>query len=122
VSKFNTVKTIGYGLFLWLIITALIGAVYGFGIYFEIVDSPWVGFVAALVAWGTGLIFAQEMGVITLNRAWAVGLVWLLIPLALDLIIIAQFTNEVFNSWQYWFGHALVFLSPLMVYHGGRKN
>jgi hypothetical protein len=114
-TSFNNIKALAYAAFLWLIITGLIGAVYGFGLYFGLTDSPWIEIVAALVAGGIAAIFAKEIGVLTTKQAWTYSLLWLAIPVLLDLIIISPLTDEVFRSWQYWFGHFLVFASPWLI-------
>lgn len=121
-NQLNTIKAIGYGAFLWLIITALVGSVYGLGLYFDMIDSVWPEIIAALVAGGIALIFAKEAGIISHRQALTYSLLWLFIPIILDLLIIARLTDAVFSSWQYWFGHILVLLSPWLVLWGGQKK
>ncbi len=121
-NQLNIAKALAYGAFLWLIITALIGSVYGFGLYFDRVDSPWIGIIAAFVAGGIAAIFAKEVGIADSKKAGVYSLFWLIIPVLLDFIIIARLTSGIFSSWQYWFGHTLVFLAPWLIFQVSQKN
>ena len=114
-TAFNMKKAVGYGALLWLIITGIIGGVYGFGLYFHTTSSEWVRIIAALVAGGVALFFAREVEVSNLKEAWGYSLMWLIVPIILDLLIISWLSGEVFGSWEYWFGHILVFLSPWII-------
>lgn len=111
----NLTKGVGYGGILWLVITGLTGAVYGFGLCFEQIESFWIKILVALIAGGVALFFAKELNISTARKAAIYSLIWLAIPILLDLFIISWMTAGVFGSWEYWLGHILVFLSPWIV-------
>ncbi len=121
-TTFKITKVVAYGAFLWLIVTGLVGSVYGFGLYCGITDSAWLGVVSALISGGISLIFAKEMGVFTTNQALVFSLIWLFVPIVIDLAIISPVSDQFLNSWEYWLGRGLIFLAPWIVYKLGKKS
>ena len=114
-TTFKITKVLAYAAFLWLIISGLVGSVYGFGLYCGLSDSPWLGLVSSFVSGGIALIFAKEMKVESTKQAGVYSLLWLIVPLVLDLFIIYPLSKDIFSTWQYWLGHGLVFVAPWVV-------
>lgn len=120
-TTFKITKVVAYAAFLWLIISGLVGSVYGFGLYCGIPDSAWLGVVSSFVSFGIALIFAKELGVSSTKQAVMFSLLWLLVPVVLDLLVVHPLSKEIFSTWQYWLGHGLVFLAPWVVLKADQK-
>ena len=114
-DKLDLTRAVGYGSILWLVVTGVTGAVYGFGLCFEQTESAWIKIIAALIAGGVALFFAKEIGINTSKKAGIYSLCWLVIPLLLDLAVISWMTSGIFGAWEYWLGHILIFSSPWIV-------
>lgn len=115
-TTFKITKVVAYGAFLWLIVTGLVGSIYGFGLYCGITESPWLGVVSALISGGIALIFAKEMGVFTAKQALVFSLLWLFVPIVIDLAIISPVSEQFLNTWEYWLGRGFIFLAPWIVF------
>lgn len=121
-ARLNMTKAVGYGVILWLVITGLTGAVYGFGLCFQQTESLWVRLAIALIAGGVALFFAKEIEIATSKKAAVYSLSWLAIPILLDLFIISWMTFGIFSTWEYWLGHILIFLSPWIILYFNQKG
>ena len=119
-KEFKWFKAIGLGALVWLIVFAVTSALVGF----SVLTSVWMEAVVALIAGLVAYILASNLNEETNAAAFAYGLVFAVVGIALDAIISMRFAPDMFASLAYWAGYVLVFFAPLLELHtrGERKH
>lgn len=108
--KFSMLKSLGYGIGLWVLMFVVISVFVAFKIY----ESQLLQIVGALIAGVISLIFA---GILKPNKsltALSYGLSWVIVGVILDYLVTKKFNAQIFSTWTLWLGYAFVLLAPLL--------
>lgn len=106
---FSWSKAFGFGALIWLIMFAIVSALVGFDVT---MTSIWWALLVAVIAGFASYIFAGYSNMESSGQAFGYGIIWVIIGLVLDFIVTKQFEPNIFSSWVYWGGYALVLLAP----------
>jgi len=104
------IKVIGFGIFLWILMFAIVSAFISFGIYKFI----WIQGAIALIAGIISFVLAGKVKPDKATLAISYGLTWVVIGLILDATVTMKFNPEIFTSWSLWAGYILVLLAPVL--------
>jgi hypothetical protein len=110
-KKINWTKAIVFGVLIWLITDYFVWCFMNFDLIDKIIPKIFVILVAGLLSF----FFALNFRYLTLLQAFEYGLIWIAICVILDIIIIIQFNLDIFNTWEYMLGHALIIVIPIIV-------
>jgi hypothetical protein len=111
-NTFSWGKAIGFGFLIWAIASLLAAVLAAFGV---VISFGWSLMLAVLVG-VLSYAFAVSADSATSFQALGYGLVWALMGIGLDLLIMRQFQNNLFENWTYWLGVALVLFAPWFEY------
>ena len=103
-------KTIGYGLFIWILMFVIVSIF----VAFNLKDALWVKLATAVIGGVIAFVLAGKITLATYGSALSFGLVWAIIGLVLDYLVSRKFEPAIFSMWTYWLGYALVVLAPLL--------
>src|SRR4030042_4368357 len=112
------IKAIGYGIFLWIIMFAVVCAFIAFKVY----DFNWTQICTALIAGIVSFVLAGRLKPDRVTSALTYGLIFVVTGLVLDILISMKFNSEIFNSWSLWTGYALVLLAPILRTRKSHQN
>lgn len=107
-NTFNWGKAIGFGVVIWLIMFGVVSLLMNINLY----DLTVVKIILVGIAGLLSYLLISNVEDITQLQAFAYGLSWVVIGVALDLIVSSQLTSGLFNRWEYWVGYAMILLTP----------
>lgn len=102
-------KFIAYGIFLWIIMFAVVSAFIAFGWY----DFMLVKILTALISGGLSFYLAGKVTPENVASALKLGLIFVITGVILDAFITLRFEPAIFMAWSLWLGYVLVLLAPL---------
>ncbi|MEK9180710.1 MAG: hypothetical protein AAB871_00565 [Patescibacteria group bacterium] len=103
-------KTLGYGLFIWILMFVIISAF----VAFDYKDAAWLRFLWMVLGGVIAFVLAGKVAPTSFGGAFYYGLIWAVIGVVLDYLISRRYEPAIFSAWTYWAGYVLVLLAPVL--------
>jgi hypothetical protein len=105
----NWLKQVGWGALIWVILFVWITII----LFVFKLENGWLLFILSwLGVIVTTWIIAGKVELKNLGNALLIALIWVVVGLILDYFVTRQFNSQIFTSWNYWVGYALLLITP----------
>ena len=109
-TKFNWMKAIFFGIFIWAILFAVGLLLSATGVVIGIGALLTLAIIAAFVTYA----FAVSASPQSATQALGYGLSFVVIGLLLDVLITRNLVAGLYSIWSYWLGYLFILVSPMV--------
>ena len=109
-KKFSWSKAIGYGVFMWIIMAALVWLASYIGIMGYLLTQIVLVVLAFMFAYGFSLNILFTSG----EQAFGYGIAFIIVGFILDLVFTTTLYPALFSMWAYWTAYLAILIAPMI--------